>query len=106
MLFKQNLYMYFYLSLANVHTAKNPVPIRCPVAGKFNFTQKGEVPFETRILGGVTQSPRPGTYCKQNISDFSVCDQDQKEVTVDETFCLTVDYLGRPVDIYSMKIYT
>ncbi|CAL8093357.1 unnamed protein product [Orchesella dallaii] len=85
--------------------AKNPVPIRCPVAGKFNFTQKGDAPFETRILGGVTDSPRPGTYCKVNISDFSVCDQDQKEVTVDETYCLTVDYLGRPVDIYSDPDY-
>lgn len=81
--------------------AKNPIPIRCPVAGKFNFTQQGEVPFETRILGGVTQSPRPGVYCKQNISDFSVCDQDQKEITIDENYCLSVDYLGRPVDIYS-----
>lgn len=28
--------------------AKNPVPVRCPVAGKFNFTQKGEHPFKTR----------------------------------------------------------
>lgn len=27
---------------------KNPVPIQCPVAGKFNFTQKGDVLFETR----------------------------------------------------------
>jgi len=52
-------------------------------------------------LGGVTQSPRPGVYCKQNISDFSVCGQDQKEITIDENFCLSVDYLGRPVDIYS-----
>nr|CAD7460289.1 unnamed protein product [Timema tahoe] len=80
---------------------KNPIPVRCPIAGKFNFTQKGEVPFETRILGGVTLSPRPNIYCKQNISDFSVCDTDQKEVSIDETYCLSVDYLGRPVDIYS-----
>lgn len=28
---------------------KHPVPIKCPVAGKFNFTQKGDVPFETRL---------------------------------------------------------
>lgn len=28
--------------------AKNPVAVRCPVAGKFNFTQKGEHPFKTR----------------------------------------------------------
>ena len=71
------------------------------MAGKFNFTQRGDVPFETRILGGVTQSPRPGIYCKQNISDFSVCDQDQKEITIDENYCLSVDHLGLPVDLYS-----
>nr|CAD7266776.1 unnamed protein product [Timema shepardi] len=84
----------------SLYLAKNPIPVRCPIAGKFNFTQKGEVPFETRILGGVTLSPRPNIYCKQNISDFSVCDTDQKEVSIDETYCLSVDYLGRPVDIY------
>lgn len=82
-----------------------PVPVRCPVAGKFNFTQRGEVPFETRILGGVTLSPRPSLYCKENISDFSVCDTEQKEIWVDETYCLTVDHLGRPVDIYSDPDY-
>lgn len=85
--------------------AKNPVGVRCPVAGKFNFTQKGDVLFETRILGGVTLSPRPNIYCKENISDFSVCDTDQKEVTIDETYCLSVDHLGRPVDIYSDPDY-
>lgn len=105
--------------------AKNPVPVRCPVAGKFNFTQRGENLFKTRyvqclihfmlrtifgakntiirlcrILGGVTLSPRPDIRCKQNISDFSVCDTDQKEMAIDENYCLSVDYLGRPVDIY------
>lgn len=65
------------------------------------FKQKGDVLFETRILGGVTLSPRPNIYCKQNISDFSVCDTDQKEVAIDENYCLSVDYLGKPVDIYS-----
>uniref|UniRef100_A0A1B6D081 Uncharacterized protein n=1 Tax=Clastoptera arizonana TaxID=38151 RepID=A0A1B6D081_9HEMI len=85
--------------------AANPVPVRCPIAGKFNFTQKGDVPFETRILGGVTLSPRPNIYCKQNISDFSVCDTDQKEILIDETYCLSVDHLGRPTDIYSDPDY-
>lgn len=85
--------------------SKNPVPVRCPVAGKFQFHQKGDVPFETRILGGVTLSPRPNTYCKQNISDFSVCDSDQKEIAIDENYCLSVDHLGRPVDIYSDPDY-
>uniref|UniRef100_A0A1B0C575 Uncharacterized protein n=1 Tax=Glossina palpalis gambiensis TaxID=67801 RepID=A0A1B0C575_9MUSC len=69
--------------------AKNPAPVRCPVAGKFNFTQRGEHPFKTRILGGVTLSPRPLIYCKENISDLSVCDTDQKELAVDENYSLS-----------------
>lgn len=85
--------------------AKNPVPVRCPVAGKYNFTQRGEAPFKTRILGGVTLSPRPDIRCKQNISDLSVCDTDQKEMWIDENYCLSVDHLGRPVDIYSDPDY-
>jgi len=84
---------------------KNPVPVRCPVAGKYNFTQRGEAPFRTRILGGVTLSPRPDIRCKQNISDLSVCDTDQKEMWIDENYCLSVDHLGRPVDIYSDPDY-
>lgn len=52
------------------------------------------------ILGGVTLSPRPDIRCKQNISDFSVCGTDQKEIMIDENYCLSVDHLGRPVDIY------
>lgn len=86
--------------LTTISVAKNPVPVRCPVAGKFNFTQRGEHPFRTRILGGVTLSPRPDIRCKQNISDFSVCGTDQKEMMIDENYCLSVDHLGRPVDIY------
>lgn len=85
----------------NLFLKKNPVPVKCPVAGKFNFTQKGDVPFETRILGGVTLSPRPNIYCKQNISDFSVCDEEQKEIAIDENYCLSVDHRGKPIDIYS-----
>ncbi|XP_014475353.1 PREDICTED: uncharacterized protein LOC106744823 [Dinoponera quadriceps] len=85
--------------------AQKPVPIRCPVAGKYMFKQKGDVLFETRILGGVTKSPRPNIYCKQNISDFSVCSTDQKEIAIDETYCLSVDHLGKPVDIYSDPDY-
>nr|CAG4643817.1 EOG090X03AK [Lepidurus arcticus] len=84
---------------------KDPVPIRCPVAGKFRFEQQGDIPFETRILGGITESPRPDVYCKENISDFSVCDHEQKEIWIDENYCLSVDYKGRPVDIYSDPDY-
>ncbi|XP_026751137.1 uncharacterized protein LOC113511659 [Galleria mellonella] len=89
----------------DIFLKKDPSPIRCPVAGKFNFTQRGDVRFETRILGGVTLSPRPNLYCKLNISDFSVCDTDQKTIQIKENYCLSVDYLGRPVDIYSDPDY-
>ncbi|XP_063593515.1 uncharacterized protein LOC134770506 [Penaeus indicus] len=81
--------------------AKDPVPVKCPVAGKFNFTQTGELKFETRILGGVTKSPWDHIYCRENISDLSVCDQDQKEMWIDAHYCISVDAYGRHVDIYS-----
>lgn len=98
--FKNNVAWKYDLFLA-----KNPHPVHCPVAGKFNFTQRGDQPFETRILGGVTLSPRPSLYCKQNISDLSVCDTDQKEILIDETYCLSVDHRGQPKDIYSDPDY-
>lgn len=85
--------------------AKNPVSIRCPVAGKFRFEQKGDTLFETRIRGGVTSSPRPSVKCQHEISDFSVCDADQKIIYVDAEYCTSVDYFGRPVDIYSEPDY-
>lgn len=49
-------------------------------------------------------SPRPDIHCKENISDLSVCDTDQKEMAIDENYCLSVDHHGHPVDIYS-KIF-
>ncbi|TRY74582.1 hypothetical protein TCAL_04595 [Tigriopus californicus] len=91
---------------------KDPVPIRCPVAGAFNFTQQGDFQFQTRILGGITKDPRHDVWgrtgqfsCKQNISRLAVCDTDQKEITIDETYCWSTDHLGRPIDIYSEADY-
>lgn len=52
----------------------------------------------------MTLSPRPNVYCKENISDFSVCDTQQKEIHIDENYCLSVDYVGRPKDIYSKLV--
>ena len=69
------------LTLIILVTGKDPVPIRCPVAGAFNFTQAGDFPFKTRILGGITKDPRHDVWgrtgqfsCKQNISRLAVCD--------------------------------
>jgi len=59
---------------------KDPVPIRCPVAGAFNFTQEGDFKFITRYIGGITKDPRHDVWgrtgqfsCKQNISRMAIC---------------------------------
>ncbi|CAB4061943.1 unnamed protein product [Lepeophtheirus salmonis] len=96
----------------NLMLKKDPVPIRCPVAGAFNFTQTGDFLFETRFIGGITKAPRPDVWnrpgqfsCKQNISRLTVCDTDHKEISIDETYCWSTDHLGRPIDIYSVPDY-
>ncbi|XP_045024600.1 uncharacterized protein LOC116916250 isoform X2 [Daphnia magna] len=85
--------------------AKEPVPIRCPVAGMFRFQQNGDIKFQTRILGGVTDSPRPEIHCMDSVSSFQVCDSGQKEMVIDAEFCLSTDTYGRPMDIYSDPDY-
>ena len=87
--------------------------MRCPVAGAFEFVQEGDHLFETRVIKGITKNPRHDVYsgrtgqfsCKKNISRLAVCDTDQKEITIDETYCWSVDHLGRPIDIYSEADY-
>ncbi len=63
---------------------KDPVPIRCPVAGAFNFTQEGDFKFITRYIGGITKDPRHDVWgrtgqfsCKQNISRMAICGEFQ-----------------------------
>jgi len=92
---------------------KDPVPVRCPVAGAFEFVQEGDHLFQTRVIKGITKNPRHDVWngrtgqfsCKKNISRLAVCDTDQKEITIDETYCWSVDHLGRPIDIYSEADY-
>jgi len=76
--------------------------MRCPMAGWFKFKQMGDLPFKTRILGGVTDSPRPQFRCYDSASTLQVCDSGQKEISIDADHCLSVDTHGRPVDIYSI----
>lgn len=68
----------------------------------FRFQQEGDIKFKTRILGGVTDSPRPEIHCMDSVSSFQVCDSGQKEMVIDAEFCLSTDTYGRPVDIYSI----
>ena len=37
---------------------KDPVPVRCPVAGAFEFQQEGDMLFQTRVIKGITKNPR------------------------------------------------
>ena len=67
----------------------------------FNFTQTGDEPLTTRLLGGPTAEPWDGIICRQNISEFSVCDTEQKEIWIDAEACITVNAYGQEVDIYS-----
>jgi len=92
----------------DVMIKKDPVPVRCPVAGAFEFQQEGDMLFKTRLIKGITKNPRHDVWgrtgqfsCRKNISRMAVCDTDQKEITIDETYCWSVDQLGRPIDIYS-----
>ena len=95
---------WLYSLTMSVPAAKKPVPIGCPVAGMFKFDQLGEIKFRTRILHGITDSPRPDLRCQYVISEFAACHQGQKaqtEISIDNEKCYSVDYLGRPHDIYS-----
>lgn len=87
----------------DIMIAKNPTPIKCPVAGKFKFDQKGDILFENRTRGGVT-SPKPNIYCKERVSDFSVCG-DQRTVAIEPNYCTSLDQLAKPVDIYGEPDY-
>ena len=42
----------------DVMIKKDPVPVRCPMAGAFEFQQQGDFKFRTRILKGITKNPR------------------------------------------------
>jgi len=92
----------------DVMIMKDPIPVRCPVAGAFTFEQTGDFKFRTRVIKGITKDPRDTIWnkggqwsCRKNISRMAVCDTDQKEMTIDETYCWSLDHKGRPVDIYS-----
>lgn len=80
---------------------KNPDNIPCPISGYYQFHQTGSNPMVSRIMNGITDSPRPRLSCNRNISSFKVCDAERKEIVVDVEENVCVDYLGRPLDIYS-----
>jgi len=41
-----------------VTLGKDPIPVRCPVAGAYEFKQEGDFLFQTRVIKGITTNPR------------------------------------------------
>ncbi|GFO36649.1 actin cytoplasmic type 5 [Plakobranchus ocellatus] len=79
-----------------------PSPVVCPIGGRYSFQQNGNGELEmyrTRIRG-VTIRPRTQINCRVTVSEFKSCSQDRSKIEVDEEYCETVDYRGRPIGEY------
>ena len=79
-----------------------PVPIECPIAGRYKFNQTGQEPFRTRFRG-ITDIPRMQVLCRKDDieSDFAIC-RDTKVIRVDTERCMTMDYHARPIGEYDI----
>ena len=87
------------------HFAVNPpVPMNCPIRGRFKFTQKG-LPTEiikTRIRG-ITERPRHQIDCREYSSEWKSCDDNPTKILIDAEYCETVDHTGRPIGEYGKQ---
>ena len=86
------------------------MPIRCPVAGAFNFTQDGDFKFITRYIGGITKDPRHDVWgrtgqfsCKQNISRMAICGMITSTYYAISPTCRTVAYAIPKANIFEKK---
>ncbi|XP_005095831.1 uncharacterized protein LOC101854317 [Aplysia californica] len=79
-----------------------PSPVTCPVAGRYSFVQNANGFLEkymTRIRG-VTVKPRVQVNCRIIVSELKSCSQDRSRIEIDEEYCESVDYRGRPIGEY------
>ena len=81
-----------------------PVPIPCPVRGRYFFTQKGPETelFRTRIEG-ITERPRHMIDCRHYVTEIKACDENPSKLLIDAEYCETVDHTGRPVGEYGVN---
>ncbi|GFR94202.1 hypothetical protein ElyMa_004396600 [Elysia marginata] len=79
-----------------------PSPVVCPIGGRYNFMQNGngELEYYRTRIRGVTIRPRTQINCRVTVSEFKSCSQDRSKIEVDEEYCETVDYRGRPIGEY------
>ncbi|CAL1544750.1 unnamed protein product [Lymnaea stagnalis] len=79
-----------------------PSPVACPIGGRYSFVQNANgnlEKYQTRIRG-VTDRPRNSISCRIVVSEFKSCSQDRSKIEVDEEYCESVDYRGRPLGEY------
>lgn len=79
-----------------------PTPVTCPIGGRYYFTQDSDDKlqlYDTRIRG-ITDRPRVRINCLNSVSEFKACDADPTRIEVDNQYCETLDYRGRPIGEY------
>ena len=78
-----------------------PVPIPCPIRGRYFFTQRGPETelFRTRIRG-ITERPRHMVDCRHYVTEIKSCDDNPTKLLVDAEYCETLDHTGSPVSEY------
>ena len=83
-----------------------PVAVSCPIQGRFKFKQIGHVneKYVTKIPGGVTLRPRIQVICDEskNETDLSSCLGNPKQLMLDVSRCMTLDFTGRPISEYDV----
>ena len=80
---------------------KPPVPTRCPVMGRYYFSQEGQESekYKTRIRG-YTERPRNQIDCRNYVAEWKSCDEHRSKIYIDAEYCETIDHTGRPVGEY------
>ncbi|XP_056648527.1 uncharacterized protein LOC130452986 isoform X1 [Diorhabda sublineata] len=94
-----------YPFLINDNTVKydfyfknNPNPTTCPFVGNFNFTQKGDVPLETRYIEVASPNSSRNPNCKDR-SEISVSKTNRNQILIFKTNCsqpTSNDYKNKP----------
>ncbi|PAA50461.1 hypothetical protein BOX15_Mlig029193g2, partial [Macrostomum lignano] len=82
-----------------------PVPINCPIQGRFKFNMVGQESefYFTKIPAGVTPRPRVQVVCDQYWeSDMHACIGENKQLSLDVQRCMRLDHIGRPLSEYDV----
>ena len=78
-----------------------PTPIPCPIGGRYTFAQDGEEEekYKTEVRG-ITERPRHSIDCKEMQSEMKSCDNNPTKITIDVSYCASLDHTGKPIGEY------